>query len=343
MTPCLFSEIIGQDLAKRVLKRAMAGQRFPHAYIFSGIPGVGKTSMARAFALALNCERRDGVEGCGECAACRQIKSGNSPNFNLLVPEGQNIRIHQIRELTRCLSFAPAVGRTRVSVLRNAESMTVEASNAFLKTLEEPPQRNVFILAVAEPLNLLPTILSRCQRIPFHPLPTEAIARVLEGQEGLDPEKASILARASGGSLGWAITMTGGSFMDRRREWLSRLAELRGFTPREVLTLALECATGDGRTSSEVPEGERTGALGMLAMWESWYRDLLVWCVKGAPRLITHADFSSQLKTAAATFTIEALIDSIFYLDSAQRDLRRNRNPALVMEHTLLNLKRLCS
>lgn len=343
MKPVLFSEIIGQDLAKRVLAKAIAGQRIPHAYLFSGIPGIGKTSMARALALALNCENPTGVEGCGKCSACRRIKSGNSPDFNLLVQEGQNIRINQVRELSRSLSFAPAVGKYRISVLKKAESMTVEAANAFLKTLEEPPVRNVFVLTVGESLDLLPTILSRCQKIPFHPLPIEEVVRTLEDQKGLDQEKASVLGRASGGSLGWALKMAEGSYMDRRQEWLFNLVKLPSLSPREVLALALECAAGDVKASLETPGGGEPGLLEMLGIWESWYRDLVVRGVKGAPRLITNEDFSRKLKSAGASFTIEALIDSIFCIDLAQRDLRRNRNPGLVMEHMLLNLKRLCS
>jgi DNA polymerase-3 subunit delta' len=340
MTPFLFSEIVGQGLAKRILKKAVSEGRVPHAYLFFGIPGVGKTSMARALALALNCERVERGEGCGECPACKRMKSGNSPEFGMIQPEGQNIRIHQIRELNRQLAFAPALGRYRVCVLQQAESMTLEAANAFLKTLEEPPPRNVFVLSGTESQDLLPTILSRCQKIPFHPAPAEEVANALELHRGLDREKASILGRLSGGSLGRAFKMSDGGYLEKRQEWLFHLMGLPKLSSREVLALVQEVTGGEARATLDSPGSEEPGLLDMLGLWQSWYRDLALLSVNGDPQFLTNTDFSRKLKGLSVNFTTEALTDSIFRIGSAQRDLRRNRNPSLVLTHLLFNLKR---
>ena len=166
-----FSEILGQKTAKRFLKQVMASGKIPHAYLFTGIPGIGKTTTAMAFAMALNCREPVDFEGCGQCPSCRQFKGKNFPDFISILPEGQNIRIDQIKELNRKLGFAPVSGGYRVCVIHQADAMNDESANSFLKTLEEPPPGNILILRVTESLDLLPTIVSRCQQVPFQPLP----------------------------------------------------------------------------------------------------------------------------------------------------------------------------
>ncbi|MBW2202876.1 MAG: ATP-binding protein, partial [Deltaproteobacteria bacterium] len=150
----LFSEIIGQEKAKRFLKRVMSEERIPHAYLFTGIPGIGKTSMAKALTMALNCHEQNDFDGCGQCPSCRQLLGGNFPDFIHIKPDGQNIRIEQIRDLNRSLSFAPLSAEHRVCVVQQAEAMTGEAANSFLKTLEEPPPGNILILNAREPRDL---------------------------------------------------------------------------------------------------------------------------------------------------------------------------------------------
>ena len=337
----LFSEIIGQEKAKRFLKRVMAEERIPHAYLFTGIPGIGKTSMAKALTMALNCHEPTDFDGCGQCPSCRQLLGGNFPDFIHIKPDGQNIKIEQIRDLNRSLSFAPVSAKHRVCVVQQAEAMTGEAANSFLKTLEEPPPGNILILNAREPLDLLPTIVSRCQRIPFQPLPVQAMTDWLVKEKDIDGQRAAIAAKGSSGSLGSALRMCEEVFFKMRKEWLSVLLKLPRFSKGEALEMAFESATRNRRGGIGNFDAEEPGLLEMLAVWGCWYRDLLLVKVGGPAHLIINVDFSDKFKSLAGNFRKANLIESLFVVNQATKDLRRMRNAALVMEYTVLRLQRL--
>jgi len=335
-----FSEIIGQEKAKRFFRRVMSAERIPHAYLFTGIAGIGKTSAAMALTMALNCQRPTDIEACGVCPPCRQMLGGNFPDFISIKPDGQNIKIEQIRELNRRLSFAPVSAKYRVCVIQQAEAMGTEAANSFLKTLEEPPSGNILVLNAVEPLNLLPTIVSRCQRVPFQPLPVETMIDWLVREKKLDRQKATIAARASGGSLGHALRMSDDVFFEKRNAWISGLLKLPQLSKGDALEMAVQTAAKEkGRGATHTETGE-PGLLEMLALWGGWFRDLLVVKVGGPRHLITNVDFQDQLKNIVQTVTIEGLMNSLLAVDQAVRDVRRMGNLQLVMEHTILSLQR---
>lgn len=338
-----FSQIIGQEKAKRFLKQVMAREKMPHAYLFTGIAGVGKTSMAKALAMALNCDSP--VEGvsCGNCPSCRKMISGNFPDFISVTrrPDKKNILIEQIKDLNRELRFAPVSGRYRVCLIQQAEIMTVEAANSFLKTLEEPPPGNILILNAVDPRDLLPTIVSRCQRVSFSPLPFKDIADWLIKERDVDKETAEVLAKVSDGSPGRALKMSAGNFLEKRQEWLLSIVNLPGLSKEKAVHMAFEYAEKDTKKDTERSGSNQTGVPAMLAVWESWYRDLLVVRAGGPARLLINADFSHKLKKIAERFIIKALTDSVLAIDQAQQDLRRYRNKKLVMENTVLKLKHL--
>ena len=220
-----FSQIIGQERAVHLLKQAITREKMPHAYLFVGVPGVGRTTTALALAQALNCEAPETGEGCGRCKPCRQLLGGNFPDVELVEPDGQSIKIEQVRELERRFAYKPVAGRYRVTVVRPAEAMTEEASNAFLKTLEEPPAGNVLVLNATEPSDLLPTIVSRCQKVVFRRIPPRVIEEWLIDTKGMDREKASVLARISDGSLGRALDMEESGFLEKRHAHLLSLSQ----------------------------------------------------------------------------------------------------------------------
>jgi DNA polymerase-3 subunit delta' len=336
-----FSEIIGQDRAVKFLKGVMAKGKIPHAYLFAGIPGVGKTTTALALTRAINCHKPMNAEGCGRCRSCRQIMSGNFPDLVSIEPAGQNIKIEQIRDLNRALSFKPVSGRYRVSLVHQAETMTAEAANSFLKTLEEPPQNNILILHVTEPLALLPTIVSRCQKVLFRPLPVKAIEQWLMDKKNMEKELASVLAKICEGSLGRAVHMCDSDFLEKRQAYLFRLLQLPGLPSDEGLEIALEYAGKGRKKDSHVLGRSNTDLFDLLSIWKTWYRDLLVMRANCPTDQLINIDFSQKLKNISKNVKIVDLINSFFVVNQAQRDLLRNRNLDLMMENTVLTLKRL--
>jgi DNA polymerase-3 subunit delta' len=336
-----FSEIIGQEQAIGFLKGVMVGGKLPHAYLFAGISGIGKTTTALALTQAINCMERVNEEACGQCQPCRQVKSGNFPDLIFVEPDGRNIKIEQIRDLNRALSFKPISGGYRVSIIRQAEMMTDEAANSLLKTLEEPPPNNIIILNVTEPLALFPTIVSRCQKVLFRPIPARAIADWLMRSQPLEEDKAHVLAKISEGSLGRAIRMYEDEFIKKREYLISRLIQLPGLSWEEALEMALEHKRR--RKESDADEIGKGDLYDLLSIWKSWYRDLLLTKLRCPAEFLINVDFSQKLKNIARHFKIENLIESFHMVDHSQRDLLQTRNVDIMMEHTVLSLKRLAS
>jgi DNA polymerase-3 subunit delta' len=328
-----FSQIIGQHRAVHLLTQAIRREKMPHAYLFVGISGVGKATTALAMAQALNCEAPEAGDGCGRCKPCRQLRGGNFPDIEFLEPDGQSIKIEQVRDLERRFAYKPLVGRYRVTVIRPAEAMTEEASNAFLKTLEEPPSGNVLVLSATESSNLLPTIVSRCQVVVFRRIPPGLIEEWLIGYKGMDREKALVLARISEGSLGRALDMEESGFLEKRQAYLLSLTKLQRSAPEDALGWA-------SRFVKEIDKGDRLEEMGaLLGVWKSWYRDLLVLKAEGPEESLINKDLSRELKIASEAFRMEHLLSNLLALDQAERDLSRFRNQELVLENTVLQLR----
>jgi len=232
-----FSQIIGQDRAVHLLKEAIRREKMPHAYLFAGVPGVGKTTTALAVAQALNCEHRGRrrvrpVQVLSEVVG-RQLSGCRAPRTGR--PEHQDRTSEGPRT---SLGYKPIAGRYRVTIVRPAGAMTEEASNAFLKTLEEPPAGNILVLNATEPLDLLATIVSRCQKVGFRRIPRQLIEEWLIGTKGMDRDKASVLARISDGSPGRALDMEESGFLEKRQEYLFSLNQLQSFAAEDAVEWA---------------------------------------------------------------------------------------------------------
>jgi DNA polymerase-3 subunit delta' len=192
------------DLAGRLLTTALLSGQIGQAYLFHGPRGVGKMAAARAFAADLLCGApRDG-RSCGACASCRAAAGARHPDLVIASPDGMTLKIDQIRELLRRVTLRPVAGERRVFLLEDADRLTLEAANALLKSLEEPPPGTTFILVTTNRDALPATIISRCAQIPFRPLGIEAVSSLLREEEGLSPSEALFLARLSGGCPGRA-------------------------------------------------------------------------------------------------------------------------------------------
>ena len=210
--PQSFREVIGQTHVVRTLTNALKHKKLSHALLFSGIKGTGKTTVARIIAKALNCLNLiDNYEPCNECSNCLEISKGIFVDV-IEIDAASNRGIDQIRELIENLKFAPTKGKAKVYIIDEAHMLTREASNALLKSLEEPPSHVYFILATTEPNKLLPTILSRCQRYDFrrleHPLIVKYLKEVCEKENyEIDQEALELIAKEAQGSLRDALSL----------------------------------------------------------------------------------------------------------------------------------------
>ena len=197
-------EMVGHEWAVTLLRRGLASGRVSHAYLFCGLPQVGKTRLALKLAQAPNCTQPD--PPCGQCDSCKKIWEGTHTDVRLVAGEGAggSIKIGQIRDLQREAVLRPYEGRRRVFVLERIDLASIEAANSLLKTLEEPPGHVVLALTAVHAEALPATVVSRCQRLDLRPVAQATLEAALAGR-GVPPEKARLLARLSGGRVGWAL------------------------------------------------------------------------------------------------------------------------------------------
>lgn len=234
MTPRRFADIVGQEQPIEQLRAAALADRFPHALLFAGPPGVGKATMASVLARGILCAKPTGIDACGTCESCLLMDAGTHPDFH--VADRQLVRLEKADSAARDLSIdvirkyvvEPAnrtavLGRGKAFIIEEAERMNASAQNALLKTLEEPLGRTVLVLLTDKPDLLLPTIRSRCQRVSFAPLPVEAVQGLLRAR-GHDPGLSSSAATIAEGSVGLALRWIEDGVVQRHDE-LTRLLD----------------------------------------------------------------------------------------------------------------------
>ena len=209
--PKTFSEVVGQEVPVRVLKNAIRLGKLSHAYLFAGPRGTGKTTIARILTKAVNCLQPKEGEPCGVCENCVAIDKGSFPDL-IEIDAASNRGIDDIRSIRDAVSYAPIKGKYKVYILDEAHMLTKEAFNALLKTLEEPPPRTIFILCTTEYEKIIPTILSRCQRLIFSKLREDQIVENLKRicqKEGLECEEKALymLAKLSDGGMRDAVSL----------------------------------------------------------------------------------------------------------------------------------------
>src|SRR5580698_8346730 len=211
--PQKFSDVIGQEHVTRTLQNAIAQERIAHGYIFSGHRGIGKTTVARILAMALNCRSSDKPVGepCGICDSCIEIRAGNAVDV-LEIDAATNRGIDEIRELREGARYRPARDRFKIYILDEAHQITDAAFNALLKTLEEPPSHVIFMMATTQPEDIPQTIRSRCQHFSFHAVKFDDILaqlKAIAAAEQVDAEDAALalLAEAGDGSMRDALSI----------------------------------------------------------------------------------------------------------------------------------------
>lgn len=341
-------DLVGHEEAVERLRRSLSAGHVSHAYLLAGPARVGKATLALRLAQALNCSGSE--PPCGECKACRRIASGSYLDVRVVSlgasagePEDGDERrrprsgekaigIDQIRALQREVALSPHEGRYKVYIILNAEHLSVEASNSLLKVLEEPPPRVVLLLTTTDANMLLPTIVSRCQLIKLQPVSAGAIARHLHGRLGIDEGRASLLARLSGGRVGWAIAAAAdGALLAERAEALARLVSLVGAGPAQRLAAAGKLAAEHGRN--------RDGVCFALELWTTWWRDVFL-VQAGVEDLVANCDQLETLRGHAAGCTAFQVRAYLARIEAALAQLEQNVNPRLALEALLLNIPR---
>jgi DNA polymerase-3 subunit delta' len=319
--------VIGHEWAIDLLQQAIVSGRLSHAYLFTGPAQVGKTTLARALAQALLCERQAGAP-CGECRTCQRIAQARYPDVQLITAEKNTIQIDQVRTLQADAALSPLEGRRKVFIIREIERATLPAANALLKTLEEPPPQVILLLTSVRRDLLLPTILSRCQVVGLRPVPTGQVRVALVERWGVEPERADLLARLSGGRLGWAVR----AHTDREL-WQARATHLDDLlaltTEGHVYRLAYAEAL-----SRHDDALERT-----LPLWVTWWRDILL-VQRGAPEAIINLDRRPQLIQQAGLYRPEQVEGALMDLVQGWRRIKANVNARLALDVVMLRLPR---
>ena len=319
----MFANVVGHEAAQRALTRALASSHLSHAYLFVGPPQVGKRTLAKGLAQALLCAAP--TPACGECGPCRRVAASRHPDLVLMGSEGHrgpraDLVLGQVHELQRMLGLAAFEGRCRVAIVDGAERLTHEAANALLKTLEEPPPASyLFLLSEAED-RVLPTIISRCQRLVLGPLAKSLVEDALVERWGANRAQAALLAEHAGGRLGWAVeALQDPVLMDEVEARLSGLIRLLA----EGITARLATAADLAEQAGEDPEA----TLGLLTAWRRWWEGVLL--AKGG---VLVADEGQR--NLAEELSWASVLAAVRSADATRELWEHNVNPLLAFEHS---------
>lgn len=339
--PAMFASVLGHAWAVDLLQRHLRAGRVRHAYLFTGPDQVGKRTLALAFAMALNCLEpvRPG-EACGRCRSCSGLKREQHADLSVvrIGADESEIKIQAVRELQRHLSLTPHEARRRLALLVDFELASVQAQNALLKTLEEPPEGVVLLLTARSTANLLPTIVSRCEALNLRPLDPALIEQALRA-DGLPPELARLLAAISGGRPGLARTLAADEeLLTRRAAALDELMRLMAAGRGERFAVAEKLARKH-KTSEEL-ESVRRRAEEALLTWLTLGRDALL-LSHGADAHPANPDRRADLERLARSLSPEALAAAVRALQTTLERLDRNANIQLALENLMLDLPRL--
>ncbi|MCC2594397.1 DNA polymerase III subunit delta' [Tessaracoccus sp. OS52] len=373
----VFDELIGQERAVEVLRRAVAGGRhsMSHAWLFVGPPGSGRSNAAKAFAAALQCERG----GCGECIECRTSLSGAHPDVTLLRTEQLSIGVEEVRQLVGRANVSPIKRRFQVVVVEDADRVTERGADALLKALEEPAPKTVWLLCAPSADDVIVTIRSRCRQLQLVTPDAEAVAELLVKRDGISPALAAHCARAAQGHVGRARMLARSeSARIRRNEILSLPTKLRSLT--DCLTAAenlvaasaeeaaqatadldarelaeLQAAMGMGGRGAKprsaqaaikdledqqkmrVKRMQRDALDNVLTELTGFYRDVLA--LQTAPGIsLINSDLADQIQPIARRSTGEQTIHALDAILQARTALETNVAPLLAMEALMVSL-----
>lgn len=322
-----FKDVLGHSKPIALLQRAIKNEKVINSYLFLGNEGIGKKHVALQFAKALNCleTEADAGDACDHCTSCKKIDHGLHPDVLLIEPEGQNIKVDQIRRLQRDLAYRPYEGKRRVCILTAADRMAPHIPNTLLKTLEEPPLHTVIILLANNSRFILPTILSRCQPIRFNPLPIPLVSKWLMEGNGFDEAEAHLLASLSEGSPGKALEIQEEIRQIPREQLLKDWVGLKSLSFERI-----------GSWVGTLPS-QRENLVLILEVAKTLLRDLvMVKTLKKGPKLI-HSDLLQVIEAMAINWSLPSLLKRMETLDQTIIEIRANANTGLALEAMMLS------
>ncbi len=328
--------LYGQDHLLSALERGLSLGQLSHAYLLVGPPQVGKGTLAMKMAQALNCLQDS--PPCGECASCSRVQRGIHADVQVIAPAADErtgrmrseIGIDQVRDMEHAAALGAYEGKYRVFIIDGVEKMSLEASNALLKTLEEPPSGVIFLLLSSREDDLLSTIRSRCQRLEVKSVPEREMVELLVSEHSLGAEDAELLARLSAGRLGWALAAAREPrILGERQQKLDDLMDaLKGGAERRF-RISQELASLQSRDRRAVQE--------TLALWLSWWRDLLM-LKEGKPDLVANRDCMKALDEKQAEFSTDQVVAIIKETLATKERLMQNASPRLALDVLMLLL-----
>ncbi len=315
-----FDDVLGNSRVKKILRLALQKNRVPNSLLFSGPSGVGKRSLARILAKAVNCEQETG-DACEKCPTCVAISGRRLPDVWEIEPEGQVVKIDQMRAVRQAAYLRPMVGHKRVFIIDEAEKMNDEASNSLLKILEEPPLFSLIILLTANAHLVLPTIKSRCQILQFSPIGKEEIRRVL-ADKGCPDDRAKIISLLVNGNLEAALEVDWDEIQNRRKEaW----GIFQSFLKKERASSFLRSYAFAQRNLIR-EDFERT-----LEFMASFCRDMILIKERGEPSLLLNPDYSDNLADLEKAWSLEKIQACLRQIDYAISGLNKNLNFSLLV------------
>lgn len=324
-----FSDIIGQEQIKEHLQNALEAGKISHAYIINGEKSSGKEFIARVFSMALQCEK-GGTEPCQECHSCKQALTDNQPDIIRVTHEKPNtISVDDIRaQVNNDVAIKPYSSPYKVYIIQDAEKMTVQAQNAILKTLEEPPAYAVILLLTTNVNALLPTILSRCVVLNMKPVADDLIRKYLMQELHVPDYKAEVCVAFSRGNIGKAKALASSEDFDNvKAEALSLLKYIKDMELTEIISAIKKI------TEYKFDVGD------YLDIFAIWYRDILLFKATNDVNHLVFREEIQAIRTIARRCSYEGLEDIIKALDTAKRRLEANVNFDLTMELLLLTIQ----
>ncbi|SCX79800.1 DNA polymerase III subunit delta' [Alkaliphilus peptidifermentans] len=321
-----FKGIVGQERIIELLSKALSDKQTPHAYLFEGAEGLGKRRVACQLAMGIACTGE--IKPCHHCTSCLKLIHRNHPEVKYIEDEGSSIKIETIRQLQKEIQMKPYEGKKKIFIINHGEKMTIQAQNALLKTLEEPPSYGTIILITANSSSLLPTIVSRCQVIKFRPVELEKIQDYLIKSLGLTYEEAKIKALFSNGIIGNALKILEDEAFEKKRETLIEITSglMKGKSINVLENAGLLVA--DKKDINE-----------FLDLLISWYRDLMVYKETKEYHFMMNYDKIEEINQQSSRIGLNELRDIIFIIEDTKNKLKSNVNLQLNIEVMLLKMQ----